>query len=184
MNKRLLEEIVRHVMASFAIIPSEFINFDKTRSLKEKAWLLNSSIKFHGEAPLGFTTGQVWGCQISTEGSELKILLGNCSQEPGLHEYAMLIQLKGAPCYGLYLIYDDKSDSEAMIAASVNGKEWLQCNTFLQASFLTGMEQVKETGLSWSKCSSHKEEFDKLLSFIEYHHLVYGESDEGQENGL
>lgn len=185
MNKRLLEEIVRHVMASFAIIPSEFIDFNKTRSLKEKSFLLSSKIKFDGEEELGMKTGQVWGCQLSADESELKILLANCSQDPDIYEHAMLIQLKNAPCYGLYFIYQDGDiESEAMIAASVNGKEWLQCNTFLQASFLTGMEQVKETGLTWNKCSSHQEEYEKLLSFIEYHHLVYGESDEGQENGL
>lgn len=177
MNNRLLEEIVRHIMANFAVIPNDFIDLNKTQSLKNNDFILNTKIKFDGEEELNIKTGQVWGCQLSTDEQELKILLGNCSQDAIISEYAMLIQLKGAPCYGLYLVISD--DSEALIATSLNGKEWLQCNTFLQASFLTGMEQVKETGLSWGKCSSYREEYEKLVSFIKYHNLVYGELDAG-----
>ncbi len=181
MNRQLLRAIIEHVLASFGVIPSDFINFNKTQSLKEKNWRLPISVDFEVQPKLASPSGQVWGCQISTEGQEVKIILANLTQEENFPEYALLVQLKDSPCYGLYLVDASGIDSEPMIACSVNGKEWIECNTYLQASFLTGMEQIKESVLSWNKCVSFETEYEKLVSFIDYHHLVYGEANEGQE---
>lgn len=178
MNKQLTEAIVKHVLANLAVIPSNFVNLDTTKSLMEKQFFLGSKIRFAGDAS---RQGGVWGCQLSAEDQEIKMILGDCSQEAGIPEFALLVQLKNAPCYGLYFV-GNMEDSESMIACSVNGIEWLECNSFLQASFLSGMEQVRETGLSWYKCKSYEEELEKLLSFISYHHQVYGGVDEGQED--
>lgn len=182
MNRQLLRSIIEHIFASFGVIPSDFVNHDKSQSLKDKRWRLSSNIDFESTPELSKPSGQVWGCQISTEGQEIKILLANLTQEEEFPEYALLVHLKDAPCYGLYLIDASEVDPELMLACSVNGKEWIECNTHLQASFLTGMEQIKESGLSWKKCSSYDSEYEKLLSFIEYHHLVYGEVNEGKES--
>lgn len=182
MNRQLLESIVRHVFANLAVIPSEFVNIDKTRSLLEPEWLLKKTLTFTDENENH--KGQVWGCQLSADTQEVRMLLGDCSQEPGVKEYCLIVSLKNAPSYGLYWIQSDSVENEPLIACSVNGTDWLECNTFLQASFLAGMEQIRETGLAWNKCKSYDEEFAKMISFIEYHHHVYGETDEGQENGL
>lgn len=184
MNLDLLETIVKHVFSSLGVIPSKFIDLNKSGSLLEKRWRLSANIPFEEQPKLSKPSGQVWGCQVSASGQEVKILLGNCTQEEGFPEYALLVQLKDTICYGLYLIYDEEPgfECEPMIACSTNGREWMRCNTFLQASFLSGMEQIKETGLGWNKCVSYEAEFDKLLAFIDYHHLVYGESDEGKKD--
>jgi len=177
-----MESIVRHIFSELAIIPSEFIDYNRSHSLLDKQYALSSKIKFEGDEESGKQSGQVWGCQISTENQEIKILLGNCSQEKGILEYALIVQLKDAPVYGMYLIHTlENIPSEPMLACSVNGNEWMECNTFLQASFLTGMEQIKEMGLGWNKCIAYEKEFEKLLSFIQYHDLVYGATNEGQE---
>jgi hypothetical protein len=180
MNRVLLQEIIKHVMAGFGVLEANHINYDKTKSLCDKQYLTSNRIEFQDVQNI--KTGQVWACQFAADHQELKVLLGNCSQDSDIKEFAMLVQLKGAPCYGLFLVDGQNVESEPLIAVSLDGKEWLECNTFLQASFLTGMEQVKDTGLSWDKCVSHQEEFEKLKSFIEYHQLVYGDTNEGQED--
>jgi hypothetical protein len=179
MNKFLRETIVKHIFANFAIIPSSFVNLNNSKSLMDKDFILQDKIPFI-DINNNLSKNKVWGCQISSEQQEVKILLGDCSQD-NIKEYALIIQLKNAPIYGVYLICDDV-DSEALIACSLNGKEWLECQTYLQATFLAGMEQIKDVGLAWTKCSNYKDQFEMLLSFIKFHDSVYEEKYERQEN--
>ena len=183
MNTKLREEIVRHVFSNFAIIPSDFVNLDKSKSLLFKEYLLADKITFV-DADNNITKNNVWGCQISTGDQEIKIILGECTQEENIPEYALFIHVKGAPAYGLYLVYNNlvnsgNVDSEALIAITMDGKNWLECQTFLQATFLMGMEQIRDVGLDWDKCSNYKDQFDSLLLFIKFHHSVYEDKDEG-----
>ncbi len=77
---------------------------------------------------------------------------------------------------------DEEIDSEALIAVSSDKKHWMPCSTYLQATFLAGMEQVRDSGFAWTKCSEYKEQYQQLLSFIKFHHNFYEVTDEGQEN--
>jgi|SRR6185369_6372825 len=181
MNKQLMEAIVKHIFARFAIIPSAFINFDKTKSLMDKGFLLSENISFSDENG-NAQKNKVWGCQISAEQQEIKILLGDCSEDKSIREYALLVHLKNAPTYGVYLVSSDEIDSEPLIAVSMDGKSWIECSTYLQATFLAGMEQIKDVGLGYSKCSDYKDEFEKLMAFINFHHTLYEDQYEGQES--
>lgn len=178
MNKQLMETIVRHIFASFAVVPSAFINLDKTKSLMNKEFLLPDSLPFESDDPGQVKKNRVWGCQLAADQQDIKILLGDCSEDSGTQEYALLVQLKDAPIYGVYLVASELF-SEPMIAVTMNGKEWMECNTYFQATFLAGMEQIKQFGFAWNKCSDYKDQLDMLLSFINFHHTVYGDRDEG-----
>ncbi len=171
MNKQLTEAIVRHIMAKFAVIPSSFVNFDKTRPLNDKQFLLNEKVIFE-ENDLSIDN-KVWGCQASVEQNNIIILLSDCTQEIDIPEYAALIQLDNMPAYGIYLVNNKLYDHEAMIAFSQNGKDWSECSTFLQSTFLAGIEQVMSSGLSFKKCTDYKNKFDSLITFIKFHHTIY-----------
>lgn len=181
MNLDLRSEIVKHVFSSFGIVPSKFVDESKSYSLLDDRFLLKEHIKFDSD-----TTSYVWGCKLSAEQQELRVLVTDIPNDDLIIEKVMLVQLKDNPCYGLYLSIDSTTGEsileENLIACSLDGEQWLECNTFLQSSFLTGMEQVKEIGLTWNKSSDHKEEFRKLVSFIEYHQLLHGDSSEGQKD--
>jgi hypothetical protein len=180
MNKILREEIVKHVFSNFAILPSRFVNLDKSKSLASKEFLLHDKIPFTEEDGT-ITKNRVWGCQISAELQEIKILLGECTQDKDYPEYALLLSMKNSPSYGVYIVTGNEIDSEALIAVSMNGKDWLECRTYLQATFLAGMEQIRDVGLSWDKCSNYKDQLETLLSFIKFHTTVYEDKYEGQE---
>lgn len=176
MNYQLMEDIIRHIFANLAIIPSTFVKIDSTKSLMSKEFILNDVLSFENES--GIIKNKIWGCQISTEQKELKILLGDCSQDKEIKEYCLIVQLKDAPAYGIYLVCT-KENSEPLIAFSLNNKEWMECQTYLQATFLAGMEQIRDVGLSWNKCTNYKEQYKLMMSFIDFHNSIYEEKYEG-----
>ena len=175
MNYELMENIIRHVMAKLVIIPSSFIDIDidKSKSLLSKDFLLKEKLTFEGDN--GAISNNIWGCQISSQQQEIKILVGDCSIDE--KEYCLLVQLKDAPAYGLYIVNNYTKhtpfDSEPMIAVSINNKDWMECSTYLQATFLAGMEQIKDLGLSWNKCSNYSEHYKLMLDFIKFHNEFY-----------
>jgi hypothetical protein len=178
MNKALLKEIVAHIYAHFAIIPSDFVNLDKTQSLMAPYYLLNDKISFEVEG--NSYQGKIWGCQMSIGQKEIKVLLGDCTLDKEFPEFVMIVQPKDAPTYGLYLMYNEMSsqpgDSQPMIAVSPDGgKGWMQCNTHLQATFLAAMEQARELRMPWEKCDEHRSLYQAMVSFLKFHLEIYGE---------
>jgi len=187
MNLILREQIVRHVFANLGIVFSPFVNLDKSKSLASQDYLLPEKLSFQDSEGKDIQN-KVWGCQISVDKSEVKMLLADCSQDKDLPVYALLIQMKDAPAYGLYLVYSDhlpaenQVDSEATIAFSMDGKSWMECGTYLQATFLAGMEQLRDIGIGWNKCANYQAQFESLQSFLKFQSNLQGDDDEGQEN--
>lgn len=185
MNRSLTEEIAYHILANLRILPSTFVAPSNTQRLVDKQFLLSEKLSFEEDKQV--TSRNVYGCQILvTDNKEFKMLLGDCTIDDDLPEYCLIVQLKDAPVFGLYLAFtrllEDPPDSEAMIAVSPDKKNWMPCSTYLQATFLAGMEQIKDLGFGWSKCSNYQELYEQLLSFIKFHSKFYGVEDEGQEN--
>ncbi len=181
-----MEQIVRHIMSNFVIMPHAYINMAKSKSLMSKEFLLSDKLTFISSENEELKNN-IWGCQISADQQEMKILLGDCTQNKMWPEFCLLIYLKDAPTYGLYLLYPELGGegsgvmSEPLIAVSMDGKDWMECSTYLQATFLAGMEQVKDLGLSWSKCTEYLSQFNMMQSFIKFHNSFYESKDEGQE---
>jgi len=185
MNQKLTEEIVYHILANMGVLPSNFVNHDQTKSILDKQFLLPEKITF--ETDSGNVNKNVYGCQVSLANSkDFKIILADCTQEKKLPEYGLLVQLKDAPAFGVYLIFNrlvkDPPDSEAMIAVNTDKKFWIPCTTYLQGTFLAGMEQLRDLSFGWSKCTEYKDHYEQLLSFIKFHDNIFGGFDEGEEN--
>jgi hypothetical protein len=186
MNEKLTEEIAYHVLANLGVLPSNFVDLNQTRFFLDKQFLLPDKTSFQSEDG-EILQKNIYGCQISvTDKKEFKMLLADCSQEKIIPEFALIIQLKDAPVFGVYLIYnklvEDPPQAEAMIAVNTEGKYWIPCNIYLQATFLAGMEQLRDMSFGWSKCKDYKELYIQLLSFIKFHDSYFEvSSDERQE---
>jgi hypothetical protein len=186
MNSKLTEQIAYHVLSNLGVLPSNFVNQEATRSIIDKQFILPEKISFESE------TGEVvrkniYGCQVSVADSkELKILLANCTEDTSFPEYCLLVQLTDAPAFGLYLIFTQHSaeplDPEPLIGVSVDKKNWMPCSVYLQATFLAGVEQIRDLGFGWAKCNNYQDQYQQLLSFIKFHHNFFGATDEGQES--
>jgi hypothetical protein len=172
MNKLLLETICRHVYEGFLLITSNYVDPNYSKALLSKEFLLNKSLKFdYNDGVLQQSEFKnVWGCQMRAHNNTIKVLCGDCSVDSN-KEYALIIHHEGSPIYGVYSAFnkDLLIDQEASIAVSTDGEGWLECNTFLQATFLAGVEQIKELGLGWGKCEDYIKDFNALKSFIYYH---------------
>jgi len=171
MNIVLLKEIVSHIMAHFGVIPSDFVNLKKSDSLLSPTYLLNEKIFFESDGEN--YTGKVWGCQMSVAQTQIKVLLGECTTDPEFPEWAMIVQPKDNPIYGLYLCHNTQSDyaptSQPDLSVSLDGKEWMNCSTFLQATFLAAMEQVRDLQMPWIKCVEYADLYKAMLSFLNHH---------------
>jgi hypothetical protein len=183
MNQKLTEQIVIHILSNLGVLPSTFIDQDKTKSVMDKKFLLPEKLTFE-TADGDILRKNIYGCQISvTDTKEFKMLLADCTQEKDVPEYGLVIQLKGAPAFGVYLIFNqlipqDLPD-EALIGVNTDKTHWIPCSTYLQATFLAGMEQLRDLGFGWKKCASYQELHSQLLSFIKFHNNFFEVADEG-----
>lgn len=184
MNYVLMEQIIRHVMSNLGVVPGLFIDINKSKSLRTKEFLLSEKLKFEMDDVI--SKNNIWGCQITVDHKDMKILLGDCSQRLNILEFCVVIQLQDAPAYGLYLVYNDllpdRIESEPLLGVTLNGKDWMECNTYLQGTFLAGMEQIRELALPWTKATNYSSQYELMLSFIKYHDSFYEVKNEGQEN--
>lgn len=186
MNKQLAEQIAYHVLSNLGVLPSNFVNSEASRSIIDKQFVLSEKVSLEKEDG-EILRKNVYGCQVAVADSkELKLLVADCTESKEWPEYCLLVQLKDSPTFGVYLIFTQMSespiDSEVLIAVSSDNKNWMPCSTYLQATFLAGMEQVRDLGFGWSKCTKYEDQYKLLLSFIKFHHSLYGAADEGQED--
>jgi hypothetical protein len=177
MNKPLMEEIAKHILAGIGVLPANHIDNNQIKSLMSKDFLLDNKIVFKADDG-NYIKNSVYGCQINIEQKDFRILLGDCTQDKNIPEFCLLIQLDSSPAYGLYLVCDPSIDSEVLIAATVNNQHWIPCSTFLQATFLVAMERLKDLGLVWSKCTNYKQHYELMVSLITFH-TAYQEQYEG-----
>lgn len=187
MNNKLTEQIAYHILANLGVLPSSFVNRESTRSIVDKDFLLSEKLTFKSENDQVIRKN-IYGCQVSVvDSKELRILVANCTEDEALPEFCALVQLKDAPAFGVYLIFTQHSketlDPEALIAVSTDKKNWMPCSTYLQATFLAGMEQIRDLGSGWGKCTDYQDQYQQLLLFVKFHHSFYGVADEGQEDG-
>jgi hypothetical protein len=182
MNKTLMEHIAYHILSGFGATSSLYIDGSIYRSLISKEFLLDQEILFKNEEG-EIVNNPIYGCQFSLSQKEFKILLGDCSQDKKVPEYCLIVHLTDNPAYGLYMVCDPSVDSEALIAVSVNDKDWMPCNTFLQATFLAAMEQLKDVAVGCAKCNNYQRHYEMLLSMINFHTIYCEAEDEGQEVG-
>lgn len=186
MNEKLTEQIAYHVLANLGVLPSTFINVDQTQKLLDKQFFLQEKISFETEEG-DLLQKNIYGCQVSvTNQKEFKMLLADCTQEKNVPEYALIIQLKDSPMFGVYLIFnrlvEDPPEAESMIAVNTDKKHWIPCTIYLQATFLAGMEQLRDLSFGWGKCKDYKELYEHLLSFIKFHDNYFEVAiNEGQE---
>jgi hypothetical protein len=154
MNDRLTKEIISHIFSHFGINTT-----GSTKSLNSPEFLLPEKLKIQEDDKI--FNYNIWGYQLAID-QEITFLLVECSKE-----FALFISMKDHPSYGLYF------SDQPLIACSLNGKDWMICNLYLQATFLAGMEQLRELNYPGKKATNYQEQYQSLLSFIEYRDSLF-----------
>ncbi len=179
MNKELTNQIIRHVYHCLGIkLPNKK---NKNHPLIQEKYLLDRKISFEdGDKK------NIWGVSFQVEdNSYFQIVISDVS-DSSAPEYAMICCLTDAPTYGTYLSYAEYLDSQdeecdrPLIAFSVKDSIWSECNTYMQACFLCGMEKIKEITTPFSKITDESI-VDNLIKFIEFYQDKMEAEDAGQE---
>lgn len=174
MNKILTREIINHIYSELGVITNNLVDNKKFGSIKSDNFLLEKKIISESENKKEIL-GSVWGMESTIVSNDLSILVGDCSIEKSVKEYASIVYLKEAPAYGMYCVYGDGVDSSPLISVTTDGKSWVPTTTYLQATFLAGMQNVKENIFNWKKCDNYDLKYDLLLSFIKHYSNFYGD---------
>jgi hypothetical protein len=181
MNKNLTTQIINHIFYSFGVVPNNVIDFNTFNSIKSKQYLLDEKLSFLNDQEQEIKNN-IWGLQLSVENKNFRVLIADCTTDSDVLQYTGIFHLEENPIYGISVLYSSGFNPCPLIAVSLEGKNWMPCNTYLQATFLAGMENIKEIKFNWNKCVNYQQEHQALLSFIKFYDKFYEDVSEGQEN--
>jgi len=157
---RLTHEIAAYILEGFGI------NSNK-KSIKTDEYKTSSVIKF--EYKDNIIERNIYSIKSIADDREIKIYFLDISSSD-VEEYAFIIGIDKLPIYGIYF-YEEGDDIRSSICTSADKQNWLECNIFLQATFLAGMESIKELNFvwKWDKNDLSEQEKELVFSFIDHY---------------
>lgn len=166
MNRILENEIAKHILYSFGVNP--------LNKLKSQSKLLENllSNKFILEKKMAFEDDNgnkieknMWSSQADIEGSKIKILIADISQD--IPEYIAAVKFDNSPLICIKFLYD-VNDEFGIIVHNPLDNKWLEADTFSQAKILSGIEQLCGLFLTWSKNNDYVLLFKGLIGFLNF----------------
>lgn len=156
---KLTDCIVNHVFDNLGITL-----LTKT-SFRSPLFKLQDSIEYDDE-----NHALLYGAEIKIENSMFRMLLADFSEDETYSEYAMVMKLEGCPSYGCYLRVDGATGDpeDGLICFSNKSNVWFKSNVGIQATFLAGMENLRDVNATWNKLSKTTDLIEELKSFFEY----------------
>lgn len=170
MNFELTKQISIHILSNLGIIKHPSFNVKNNISILDNKFSIPETLNFDNDGQI--EQQRIWGANITIDNQILRILASASihGDDTKIFETTTLIHLTDSPSYGIYWTNDPSAYGyeEAVIGCSLIAGEWIVCDTYLQATFLAGMEQLKNTILNIDVCSSYQEEYKSLISFNEF----------------
>jgi hypothetical protein len=166
MGSKLTDEIIIHILSNLGVLEAS------RTSIRTSDFLLREMIEL--EEDNQDKNLKLWGAETQVDNSKLKLILTEINHE-NEKEYILLSKLDDCPSYGCYLLKDSDNLKDGTILFSLKNCEWLATNIYLQATFLSGMEQLKESLLSWNRLSEPKKLILEMRSLIDYLFMVKDE---------
>jgi hypothetical protein len=146
-NIALTNEIVKHIFDNLGITK------ELRGSVIHEVFQTNKTLSFTDDT--GKQKVPVYGCKVDVEGKKFEIV----SVKLTAKEAVFVSRLEGCPTYGCYL------GDECLIGV-VAKDHWLEASMFIQASFLAGMEQLREIGSVFTRMNNVDEMFEALKKFL------------------
>ena len=165
---KLTDCIVEHILNNLGMLqPKQNSIFSSQLLIKQKLTFEEENIE---------QSYNIYACENTINQSKLSIAASQIKKDEH-QELLAIIMLEGSPIYGCYLVIDHDAISESKIVFQIKDHIWMDTNIFIQASFLAGMEQLKDLTSSFVACSVPDLMYQHLLSFIKYL-----DQDEGQKD--
>ncbi len=146
MQSNLTNEILGHIFTNLGLMAP------RKTSLKNDYFLLSETIDL--EENDKDKCLPIWGAQVPVAEGKFNLLLTEMKDHPGEQEYFLVSKMEDCPIYGCYIllestVVDKNVPKHGEILFSLKDNAWLPTDTFLQATFLAGMEQLKELITPW-----------------------------------
>lgn len=162
MSSKLTNEILLQVFSNIgAVVPTKV-------SLKSPSFKLATTIDLED------TKLPLWGAEVMLDKSRLRLLLTDLTEKGDIHnkEYGLVVSLDDCPSYAAYVllestVVDKNVPRHGKIFFSLEESNWLMTSMFLQASFLCGMEQLKEVPSIWNKITNEEDLVEGMKLLVE-----------------
>jgi hypothetical protein len=156
MSEQLTNQIVKHVLDNVGITDEKQVSILQ--------FLTDKTIQFDVEDG-ELATAEVWACQTLVDNVRFRMMYSHLDGD-----MIFVSKLDECPTYGCSLIIDNEItyNLDGFIGLKMNDQNWIPTTIFLQATFLAGMEQLKDLSGGYSKCSDHEDLLSDLKSFISF----------------
>lgn len=157
MNKDLTNQIVKHIFSNLGILEERvatLISDDFLTDLKIEYENINEKL----------STANIWATEAIANGVKIQLMASAFHMDND--EFAIVIEIENCPTYGCYL--ENCKNMNSLIAFSVKNNAWIPTDIFTQATFLAGMEQLKDLTAEFSVCKNTKSLYEKLISFVNF----------------
>ena len=141
----LTKEIVLHILNNFGITEQKSFNL---LDLNNKANIIEF-IDYNID---------VYSISNFFQNTNINILGMNLSLDS--KEYIVYFKVDGTPDYAIYY-----SENKSEIYCFMN-HSWIECNTYMKAMVLAGIEQLKYINTNWKLYIDNQEELNKIKQLI------------------
>lgn len=107
----------------------------------------------------------VWAIEGQIGSEKFYSLLCEIDKVRDFSEYILLSKLEDSPTYGSYLCIEDDEPTQSVLSYSPKESIWLPTNVYLQATYLAGMESLKDVLVEWHALEHPIDFLKELQSF-------------------
>lgn len=152
MQSNLTNEILLHVFDNLGLV------LPRQTSLKNDYFLTSAAIDLVEDDKDKHL--KIWGAQVPVAAGKFQMLLTEMKTHSQEQEYFLVSQLDDCPMYGCYILLESPIQGRieprhGEILFSLKDNAWLPTDIFIQATFLAGMEQLKDLLTSWTPVTDH-----------------------------
>jgi hypothetical protein len=170
MNNELTNAIAKHLFTGLGIYGGVPV------SLRHQLFWTDHQIAFDdekGEAKMA----TVWAGETKIENKKFSFIYTSLVMKDFPMEDFLVVKLDDNPGYGCYASAElvvnqfqlnEFNIQDGFIAVQLKSQSWIPANIYLQATFLAGMEQLKDLASRYEKSSKMEEMFGLLKDFITY----------------
>jgi hypothetical protein len=170
MNTELTNAIIKYLYTGLGIYGTEV-----PVSLRHQLFKTDKQIAFEDES--GSKGVPVWAGETKLDNKKFNFIYTSLTINEMTEDF-LVVKLDDNPGYGCYASLDILNQStigDGFIAVQLKLNSWIPANVYLQATFLAGMEQLKDLASRYDKSSKVEEMFGLLKEFINYREKMENE---------
>lgn len=175
MNNELTNAIVKHLFTGLGIYGEVPV------SLRHQLFLTDKQISFEDEG--GEKMASVWAGETKLDSKKFSFIYTSLVMKDYPTEDFLVVKLDDNPGYGCYAAAEEERVGnlyrldmrDGFIATQLKSQSWIPANVYLQATFLAGMETLKDLASRYDKSSKMEEMFGLLKNFIAYRESIENE---------